>query len=163
MRECQVELCFGAQFEPTECVGESVTSAVEKCAVCKGEVYMHIDTLTLSLSRACFVALLTRQNCERHLFETRFTSATLTNSFDDSRCALPLSQRPRGRDLRSSSFGERHRHRSFTNSSSCSNCFPEILDLSVTVGLPSLDVLQYLIHILAFLCYHLTSPHVELN
>ena len=42
--ECQMQLCFVATLSQRECVGASVTSAADTCALCRGEVYMHIPS-----------------------------------------------------------------------------------------------------------------------
>ena len=56
-RECQMQLCFVGTLRQRECVGAAVTSAEGRCALCRGEVYMQINT---ALSRVNFMAQLTR-------------------------------------------------------------------------------------------------------
>ena len=43
-KRSHVQLCFMATLSQRECVGASVTSAADRCALCRGEVCMQIDT-----------------------------------------------------------------------------------------------------------------------
>ena len=38
---CQMQLCFVATLGRRECVGASVTSAADRCALCRCEVYAN--------------------------------------------------------------------------------------------------------------------------
>ena len=40
--ECQMQLCFETTVSRRECVGAPVTSAADRCALCRGEMHMKL-------------------------------------------------------------------------------------------------------------------------